>query len=94
MPQGYLFKEAHFSEAQYFDELTEEGEVTIAQPRGVLLPAWEDLEGKRSNANHSAQTSTQHPHPSKKQKMNKAVQQEDDTLEKVRLVDRRAAYVL
>lgn len=50
-------KEIHRN-AQYFDELTEEGEVTIAQPRGVTLAALEDLKGNRANTNHSAQTST------------------------------------
>lgn len=86
--------EAHFSEAQYFDELAEEGEVTIAQLRGVVLPAWEDLEGNRTKTNPSVQTSGQHPRPSKKQKNSKAAQQEDGILEKVRLADGRIAYVL
>lgn len=86
--------EAHFSEAQYFDEPAEEGEVIIVQPRGVLLPAWEDLEGNKMKTNPSAQTSMQHPRPSKKQKKGKAAQQEDGTFEKVQLADGRTVYVL
>lgn len=58
------------------------------------MPAWEDLEGNRTKANHPTQTSVQHPRPAKKQKKNKVVQQKDDTLEKVRLADGRTAYVL
>lgn len=46
--------EAHFSEARYFDELAEDGEVIIAQPRGVQLPAWEDLEDNKAEINSSA----------------------------------------
>lgn len=57
-----------------FDELAEEGEVTIAQPQGIPLHAWEDLEGNKADLDHSAQTSTKHPHPSKKQKTNKKTQ--------------------
>lgn len=75
--------EAHFSEVQYFDELAEEGEVIIAQPRGIPLPAWEDLESNKNKANPSVQTSSQRPRSSKKQKKDKAVQQRDDTLEKM-----------
>lgn len=86
--------DAHFSEAQYFDELAEEGEVIIAQPRRVLLPAWEDLEDNRIKTNPSSQTSRQHPRLLKKQKKGKTARQEDDTLEKVRLADGRTAYVL
>lgn len=85
--------EAHFSEAQYFDELAD-GEVTIAQPRGVQLPAWEDLEGNKAETNSSVQMLRQHSHPSKKQKKGKASEQEDEELEKVRLADGRTAYVL
>lgn len=58
------------------------------------MPTWEDLEGDKANANHSAQTSAQHPRPSKKQKTYKTLQQEDDNLEKVRLADGRTTYVL
>lgn len=57
--------EAHFSEAHYFDELAEEGEVTITHPRGVQLLAWEDLKDKKTKTNSSAQTSAQHSRPSK-----------------------------
>lgn len=38
--------EAHFSEATYFDELTEIGDVTATMPQGVPLPIREDLEGQ------------------------------------------------
>lgn len=85
---------AHISEAQYFDELAEEGEVAIAHPRGVQLPVWEDLEGKKIKTNSSALTSTQHSHPSKKQRKDETAQQEDNTLEKIRLADGRTAYIL
>lgn len=57
---------------QYFDELAEEGEVPISQPRGIPLLAWEDLEGNKNKANFTVQKSSQHPRPSKKQKKDKA----------------------
>lgn len=49
--------EAHFSKASSrssIDELAEEGEITIARPRGVQLLAWEDLEGKKIETNSFA----------------------------------------
>lgn len=46
--------EAQFSEAQYFDELAEDGEAIIVRPRGVQLSAWEDLEGNEPKYNSSA----------------------------------------
>lgn len=41
----WLFQrdEARFLEAVFFDELAEDGKVVPDRPRGIPLPAWEDL---------------------------------------------------
>lgn len=60
------------------------------------MPAWDDLEGNKTDPDHSAHTSIRHQQPSKQIKLDRKrkSQQEDDALEKVRLADGRMAYVL
>lgn len=59
---------AHFAEAQYSDELAEEGEVAITRAPGVPFPASEDFEGKKLILNNSTHISTRHSWPSKQSK--------------------------
>lgn len=85
-----------FLEAQYFYELNEEGEVAIAQPRGIPLPTWQDLKGNKPNPDNSAYTSTHRPRPSKENRPDKKkrARRRDDSLEKIHLADGRMAYLL
>lgn len=87
--------EAHFSEAAYFDELADEGEVAAPRPRGVQPLMWEDLEGQERRFHNSAHTSMGRPGPSKQNKnSNKRARCGDDLCGKVRVADGRTAYLL
>lgn len=95
MMSPFQENKAYFLEASYFDELPEEREVAIARPRGIPLSAWEDLDGNKPDPGNFPHTSTHHPRCSKKNKPNrkKRTQREDDSLEKIHLVDGRMNYL-
>lgn len=57
--------EAHLSKASYFDELVEDGEVTLARSQGLPLLAWKDLEGQEAPRDNSTYSSTGRPGLSK-----------------------------
>lgn len=87
--------EVHFSEAAYFDELAEDGEVAPARPRGTPLPKWEDLEEEEPRVDNSDFTSQVGRERGDKNKQgNKRTRRESDRPGKIRLTDERTAYLL
>lgn len=87
--------EAHFSEAVYFDELAEEGQVDLAWSRGTPLLIWKHLEVQGCWPNNSAHTSTSRPGPSKQSKSdNKRAYWGDDFPGKVRVAYGRTIHLL
>lgn len=42
-------KETKLAEVAFFDEPTEDEEITRSQPRGLPLPQWEALEGQKQS---------------------------------------------
>lgn len=77
------------SEVAFFDKIAKYGEVSLARPRGVPLPVWEDLQEQKAKSNEKASTSINPPPLPKHLKFNerKRLHHKKKLFKKIKLAD-------